>query len=215
MDAAIASIITGILTVFGSVIVAKINNRRKYDECIKHRKELEEKEERMLNSPKHHYFFGKMNYYIQTVIPCIKEIHGVPKIKINMMKKFLNIKYSVFADGMQSWVNRDETVELTDIIKYIMSLIVKYEKQAVDSGIPKIFVDTFAKSHEPYVTSTVQSIEQIMRCEAYSNTDKENSILDILLHAFTMTVFTAEQTCKNMNGELESALLKMENMKEG
>ena len=65
------------------------------------------------------------------------------------------------------------------------------------------------------MSSTVQSIEQIMRCEAYSNTDKENSILDILLHAFTMTIFTAEQTCKNMNGELESALIEMENMKEG
>ena len=43
MDAAIASIITGIVSVIGSVIVAKINNRRKQDECVKHRKELEEK----------------------------------------------------------------------------------------------------------------------------------------------------------------------------
>lgn len=213
MDAAIASIVTAIITVIGAVFVAKINNRQKDNACVKHRLELEEKNKRILESPKHHYFFAKMRYFITSVIPCIHNNVDIPKIKVSMLKMFLIIKFTTFMDGMEEWVNHEDSVKLNECVKYITMLIDKYEKEAIASGIPKIFVESFAKEHEAYVTSTVQSIEQIMRCESYTNVDKENSILDILLLTFTMTIYSAERTAKNMNGELESALLKIEDKK--
>ena len=179
MDAAIASLITAVVTTCGAVIVAKINNRSRNDESAKRQLDLDEKNKKELITPKSHYFFAKMDYYLTSVIPCIKEIDGIPKIKIKMLKKFLNLKYTIFKEGMESWVNKDENVQLTDIIKYIMALIEKYEKQAVECGIPLIFIESFAREHQPVVSSTVLSIEQIMRCDSYSNIDKENSILDI------------------------------------
>lgn len=202
MDIATGAIITTIITSITAILIAIINKNK-----VKTRARTKAE----LQSPKNHYFFGKLKYYQTSIIPCLKPIDGVPLIKIKMLQKFLQIKFNIFYTGMMNWINLQDDVKLSDVILYIMTLINEYEVKAKERGIPEMFLTSFAIQHKPVVDATIQCIEQITRCESYDNVDKENAILDTLLHAFVLTIVNVEATAKNMNGELEQLLISISN----
>lgn len=198
MDVATASVIGSIGTLIGAVTVALINKSSNKNKNVRTDEEK--------NSPKSHYFFAKMNYFLTSIIPNMKTCPGISALKCEMLKKFLYIKFSIFKKGMEKWVERDDEVRLDDLIKYIMTLIDEYEREAGQAGVPRMFIESFAREHQPVVDATLQCIEQIMRCGSYDNTDKENAVLDTLMHSFIMTAVSAERTAMSMNGQLDNYL---------
>jgi len=209
MDIATATIISSISATFGAIVVALINKYKPKTSTL-HCRSIAE-----MASPKSHYYFAKMNYYLTSIIPNMKTCEGVGKLKCDLIKRFLYIKFSIFKKGMEDWVNREEVVKLDETVKYIMLLVSKYEREADEVGIPKVFIEAFAREHQPIVDATLQCLEQIMRCESYDNVDKENAVLDSLLQSFILTVASAERTARNMNGELESYLQEAERLRSG
>lgn len=206
MDAATATIIVAGIVAGGSIVTTVIttrSNKTKYEE---QQREMEAQAQQSYSDPVNHYFFGKMSYYMTSMIPAFKPSDGLSKIKLDMLKQFLLIKFEVFHAGMLKWVNDHSEIKLTETTNYICSLIREYETTAKAQGIPEIFIRSFALRHGAIVTATVESLEQIMRSTSYSENDKENAVLDVLLHSFSMTVLSAELTAKEMNGELEYAL---------
>lgn len=208
MDAATATIIVSSITTLGSVIVAIISNRHSKATKLKYLEQQKELEHSKIHyaNPQYHYFFGKMAYFRVYFIPALKATEDIPSLKMSMLKKFLKISCDTFYEGMHKWVDDHSNVKLTETAQYICSLVANCKATALACGVPQIFISSFTAYHTPFVRATLESLEQIMRSETYDNSDKENAVLDTLLQSFTIILFIAERTAKEMNGELETAL---------
>ena len=60
--------------------------------------------------------------------------------------------------------------------------------------------------HNPVVESTIDALASIANSGMYSEKEKQAAALDILLYAFTLTIYSAEEAIGSLNGQLEAAL---------
>lgn len=150
-----------------------------------------------------HPLFERLRYLREIVVPRIDVGH---ELKTVCARKFLAIKLDTFERGMKAWAANPEPMHSGDVVGVITSLVREYEEQALRSGVPEIYVQRFARHHMPVVESTIDALASIANSGMYSEKEKQAAALDILLYAFTLTIYSAEEAISSLNGQLEAAL---------
>jgi len=160
---------------------------------------------------KSHPFFSHMDLWIHRNIKKIQVNHS---LKEAMIHKFLTIKFTVFKDIFEKLAIRLVSSEiLADgqierlATEYTIKAMEEYNKQALESGVPKIFLDGFDKWHKEHIDMFISNLQSISHSDFYdTNRDKTIAFLNMAMFVFGVTITDAEKTIKEMNGEIESAL---------
>jgi hypothetical protein len=83
----------------------------------------------------------------------------------------------------------------------------QYEEEALNKGVPSIFLDKFRKWHEIHTTITFDAIRSVCDSKFYdSEYERTAAVLDILLFSFRLTIVDAEKSINELNGQLEQVL---------
>jgi hypothetical protein len=152
-----------------------------------------------------HQFFSTLRYWITV------EIDNIPvqsRVKKNVISKFLKIKFSTFDKNFSEFI-KDETnfQNATKLENLMLNCINIYEQEALQKGVPMLFLEKFRKWNEKHTEITFTSIRSICESKFYSSTyEKTAAVLDILLFSFRLTIVDAEKTINELNGELERIL---------
>jgi hypothetical protein len=150
-----------------------------------------------------HPFFFDMLMYINTEIPSLK-LKSKPKE--DLAKKFLEIKFRVFREGLLERI-KDPCFKVEDHKTLIYELIKKYESEAIVSHIPVSFVNKFRDVHQPITNMAVTTINSI--CDSnyiFNDEQKHASILYIYSSAFKLAMQSAKDALNMMNGELKKEI---------
>lgn len=155
-----------------------------------------------------HHFFEDMNYMSNVMIPRIN-IRNCPE-KSNILRDFLKIKFFI--------INK-HILELTDKIAIgtipngsiytstIINFITEYEKEALEKGIPEVFVKKFSDWHLPKIHILKDLSINISQNGTYSTKEEVHSaFLDIMIVILHLTILDAGIVMSKMNGELDAVL---------
>ena len=85
-------------------------------------------------------------------------------------------------------------------------IVYEYEKEMIDTGIPKIVVDKMKSKNNDTITLTIDLIEGICNSQFYESENnflKVYSILNILLSVLENTISNSESICNSINGQLK------------
>lgn len=154
-----------------------------------------------------HPLFERLRYMREIMVPRLDVGH---EKKTECTRKFLTIKLETFERGMKAWAANPEPMMSGDVVGVITSLVREYEDRATRDGVPEVFVQRFADHHMQVVESTIDALSSIADSGMYSQKEKQAAALDILLYAFTLTIYSAEEAIGSLNGQLEKALEKGE-----
>ena len=91
-------------------------------------------------------------------------------------------------------------------LNLINDIIYDYEKQMLDSGIPKIVIDKMKAKNSDVISLTIDLIEGVCTSQFYksdSNLLKIYSILNIMLSVLDNTIQQSETVCNSINGQLK------------
>jgi hypothetical protein len=152
-----------------------------------------------------HQFFTTMNYWINV------EIDNIPvqnRLKRNVVRCFLKIQFTTFYDNFKKLINDSENFKVKNSFENIMIECIKqYEEEALNKGVPSIFLDKFRKWHEIHTTITFDAIRSVCDSKFYdSEYERTAAVLDILLFSFRLTIVDAEKSINELNGQLEQVL---------
>ena len=158
-----------------------------------------------------HPFFSHMDLWIHRNIKKIEIEH---KKKEAMVRRFLTIKFIVFKGVFEKLAVRLVSSEiLADgqieklATEYTTKGIDEYNKQALEAGVPKIFLDGFDKWHKGHIDMFISNLQSISHSDFYdTNRDKTIAFLNMAMFVFGTTITDAEKTIKDMNGQIEKAL---------
>lgn len=116
--------------------------------------------------------------------------------KSNLVK-YINSKEFENMDSSQIWKS---------FLSIINDIIYDYEREMVDSGIPKIIIEKMKTKNNDTISLTIDLIEGICSSQFY-NSDKNflkvYSILNIMLSILENTISNSEAVCDTINGQLK------------
>jgi len=160
-----------------------------------------------------HDFFTKMKTHMTTRIPFLR-IDG--KERQACLIDFLLIKYRTFYEVITDFCKSDIATDATDrgdrwlaaITTMLLNGVTAYEKEALDDGIPAIFLSCFNKHHSIRLTECWDLTASLARSKYFpSNARRTEVALDMLVVIFDATLIDAERTMDELNGELDEALV--------
>ena len=159
-----------------------------------------------------HDFFTKMKTYMTTRIPHIR-IDGVERQAC--LIDFLMIKYRTFYEVITDFCKTDVATDVADrgdrwlaaITTVLLNGVAAYEKEALEVGIPAIFLTCFNKHHSVRLTECWDLTASLAKSKYFPNNARRTEVaLDMLVVIFNATLIDAERTMDELNGELDEAL---------
>lgn len=129
-----------------------------------------------------------------------------------VFKKYLSIYLKSHKEKLYNYVVSEVYVEMDDpefrrsFLNLINDIIYDYEKQMLDSGIPKIVIDKMKAKNSDVISLTIDLIEGVCTSQFYksdSNLLKIYSILNIMLSVLDNTIQQSETVCNSINGQLK------------
>jgi hypothetical protein len=160
-----------------------------------------------------HDYFTKMKTHMTTRIPFLK-IEG--KERQACLVDFLLIKYRTFYEVITEFCKTDVATDTADrgdkwlaaITTVLLNGVAAYEKEALEVGIPAIFLTCFNKHHSVRLTECWDLTTSLARSKYFpSNARRTEVALDMLVVIFNATLIDAERTMDELNGELTEALV--------
>ena len=92
------------------------------------------------------------------------------------------------------------------ILNTINTIVYDYEREMLDSGIPKVIIDKMKIKNNDNITLTIDLIEGVCSSQFYESENnylKVYSILNILLSVLENTIMHSESVCNSINGQLK------------
>jgi hypothetical protein len=160
-----------------------------------------------------HDYFTKMKTYMTTRIPFLR-IDG--KERKACLIDFLLIKYRIFYEVTSAFCKSDAAADtadrgdkwVADFTEMLLDGVAAYEKEALDSGIPAIFLTCFNTHHSIRLTQCWDFMTSLAKSKYFpSNARRTEVMLDMLVVIFNATLIDAERTMDELNGELDEALV--------
>jgi len=155
-----------------------------------------------------HDIFNYIDFWTYSKVPTIQ---FSTEYRTAVFRKYLTIYLKSYKRKISEFVNSKEYQEMDDakvwraLLNLINSIVFDYEKEMIDSGIPKIVVDKMKAKNNDTITLTIDLIEGICNSQFYDsekNFLKVYSILNILLSVLENTISNCENVCNSINGAL-------------
>jgi len=135
------------------------------------------------------------------------------KKKEKAIKDFVDIKIkSVSRTYKNIAINIDKKTECDNYCSYefhtkiINDIVKKYEENALNRGIPQIFLDKFTEFHKPHIQYMQKGIYDI--CNGYKPCDtKIREIYSIVRNTMDFTYYDILNVLRTMNGDLDKSLV--------
>ena len=209
-----AAIITGICTLFGTSIAAWLKERW-----------TKKREQKKLDFPKNsfitkktiknHSIFEMLNYWINVRIPKAK--FGKNKYHNDWAKILLKSKYSSALVNIKKNINHrsidifNDDILWNHFLSMINDIIQEYEEESLKKGVPELFIEKFMIWHSKTRDIILKNTELICKSKYYHNNfEKIYAILNLLLTSYDVTLMDSEQTLKNLNGDLDEYIKKID-----
>jgi hypothetical protein len=155
-----------------------------------------------------HDIFNYIDFWTYSKVPTIQ---FSTEYRTAVFRKYLTIYLKSYKRKISEFVNSKEYQEMDDakvwraLLNLINNIVFDYEKEMIDSGIPKIVVDKMKAKNNDTITLTIDLIEGICNSQFYDsekNFLKVYSILNILLSVLENTISNCENVCNSINGAL-------------
>jgi len=156
-----------------------------------------------------HDIFNYIDFWTYSKVPTIQ---FSTEYRTVVFRKYLTIYLKSYKRKISDFVNSREYQEMDDakvwraLLDLINQIVYSYEKEMIESGIPKIIVDKMKAKNNDTITLTIDLIEGICNSQFYDsekNFLKVYSILNILLSVLENTISNSENVCNSINGQLK------------
>ena len=156
-----------------------------------------------------HDIFNYIDFWTYSKVPTIQ---FSTEYRTAVFRKYLAIYLKSYKRKISEFVNSKEYQNMDDakvwraLLDLINQIVYDYEREMIDSGIPKIIVDKMKAKNNDTITLTFDLIEGICNSQFYDsekNFLKVYSILNILLSVLENTISNSENVCNSINGQLK------------
>jgi len=156
-----------------------------------------------------HDIFNYIDFWMYSKVPTFQ---FSTEYRTVVFRKYLVIFLKKHKENLVKYINSKEFEEMdsSQIWKSFLSLvndiIYDYEREMLDSGIPKIIIEKMKTKNNDTISLTIDLIEGICSSQFY-NSDKNflkiYSILNIMLSILENTISNSEAVCDTINGQLK------------
>jgi hypothetical protein len=156
-----------------------------------------------------HDIFNYIDFWTYSKVPTIQ---FSTEYRTVVFRKYLTIYLKSYKRKISDFVNSKEYQDMDDakvwraLLDLINQIVFDYEKDMIESGIPKIVVDKMKSRNNDTITLTIDLIEGICNSRFYEsekNFLKVYSILNILLSVLENTISNSDNVCNSINGALK------------
>ena len=153
--------------------------------------------------------FNYIDFWMYSKVPTFQ---FSTEYRTAVFRKYLTIYLRNYKKDISSFVNSNEYKTMDDakvwkaLLNLINTIVYDYEREMIDSGLPKVVVDKMKVKNNDTITLTFDLIEGICNSPFYkseSNYLKVYSILNILLSVLENTISNSEAVCNSINGQLK------------
>jgi hypothetical protein len=156
-----------------------------------------------------HDIFNYIDFWTYSKVPTIQ---FSTEYRTVVFRKYLTIYLKSYKKKIAEFVNSKEYQQMDDakvwraLLDLINQIVYDYEREMIESGLPKIVVDKMKAKNNDTITLTIDLIEGICNSQFYDsekNFLKVYSILNILLSVLENTISNSETVCNSINGQLK------------
>lgn len=156
-----------------------------------------------------HDLFNYIDFWINSKIPTFQ---FSTEYRTIIFKRYLSIFLKSYKEEFSRFVNDRsyQTMDQSELWKALLDLInhiiFSYEKESIESGIPKIVVIKMKGKNNDTISLTIDLIESVSNSQFYEsdkNFLKMYSILNIILSVLESTISNSESICDSINGQLK------------
>lgn len=156
-----------------------------------------------------HDIFNYIDFWTYSKVPTIQ---FSTEYRTAVFRKYLTVYLKSYKRKINEFVNKREYQEMDDakiwkaLLDLINQIVYDYEKEMIDSGIPKIIIEKMKVKNNDTIVLTIDLIEGICNSQFYDsekNFLKVYSILNILLSVLENTISNSESICNSINGQLK------------
>lgn len=156
-----------------------------------------------------HDIFNYIDFWTYSKVPTIQ---FSTEYRTVVFRKYLTIYLKSYKKKISDFVNSRDYQTMDDakvwkaLLDLINQIVYDYEREMIDSGLPKIVVDKMKAKNNDTITLTIDLIEGICNSQFYDsekNFLKVYSILNILLSVLENTISNSENVCNSINGQLK------------
>lgn len=165
-----------------------------------------------------HNIFNYIDLWVYSKIPTFQ---FSSEYRTVVFRKYLTIYTNSYKRELLHFVRSGEYKEMTqaelwkNLLDMINNIILSYEKEAKDNGIPDIIINKMKSKNNDTIQLTIDLVESITNSHFHhsdNNLLKVYSILNILLSVLENTITCSEDVCNSINGQLKG--LTMDGKKE-
>jgi hypothetical protein len=156
-----------------------------------------------------HDVFNYIDFWVYSKIPTFQ---FSTEYRTAVFKKYLTVYLRSYKSNIQKFVQSKEYQEMdsaklrTTLLNLVNSIVYDYERDAEESGIPKVVIEKMKLKNNDTITLTIDLIEGVCSSQFYTsdkNLLKVYSILNILLSVLENTISSSEAICNSINGQLK------------
>jgi len=155
-----------------------------------------------------HDIFNYIDFWIHSKIPTFQ---FSTEYRTLVFRKYLTLYLKSYKKNIHLFIESKDYQEMDDaklsksFIRLINDVIYDYEREAEESGIPKIIIEKMKVKNNDTISLTLDLIEGICSSQFYSydkNLLKVYSILNIFLSILENTITSSEEVCDSINGQI-------------
>ena len=156
-----------------------------------------------------HDIFNYIDFWTYSKVPTFQ---FSTEYRTIVFKKYLSVFLKSYKRGLQEFVQSKDyqKMDQSELWKSLLSLlnkiIMEYERECEELGIPKIVVLKMKSKNNDTITLTIDIIESITNSQFYESEQnflKMYSILNILLSILENTISNSVSVCNSINGQLK------------
>ena len=156
-----------------------------------------------------HDIFNYIDFWTYSKVPTFQ---FSTEYRTVVFKKYLSVFLKSYKSGLQEFVQSKDyqKMDQSELWKSLLSLlnkiIMEYERECEELGIPKIVVLKMKSKNNDTITLTIDIIESITNSQFYESEQnflKMYSILNILLSILENTISNSVSVCNSINGQLK------------
>jgi hypothetical protein len=156
-----------------------------------------------------HDVFNYIDFWMYSKVPTFQ---FSTEYRTAVFRKYLVIYLRSYKKNISKFTLSKEYQEMddaklhTNLLNLINMTVYDYEREAEESGIPKIIIEKMKLKNNDTISLTLDLIEGICNSQFYKsekNLLKVYSIMNILLSVLENTISNSENVCNSINGQLK------------
>ena len=159
-----------------------------------------------------HDIFTYIDFWAYSKVPTFQ---FSTEYRTAVFKRYLTLYLKSYKKNIAQFIQSKEYQEMDDaklsasLLRLINDIVYDYEREAEESGIPKVVIEKMKLKNNDTITLTIDLVEGICSSQFYSsdkNYLKVYSILNIMLSVLENTISNSESVCNSINGQLKGLM---------